>query len=100
MSKINTQKGICYRCGRYCPTEKHHIFGAANRDHSEEDKLFVYLCHSCHNEPPDGVHFNKVAMEWLHRMGQRAYEDDLMEKGVYPAEARESFIERYGKNYL
>lgn len=97
---INTQKGICFRCGRYGPTEKHHIFGGPNRRLSEDDGLYVYLCHSCHNEPPDGVHFNKIAMGWMHRTGQRAFEDNLVEKGIPQEEARKRFMERYGKNYL
>lgn len=100
-SKLITQKGICYRCGRYGVTEKHHIMqGVANRKLSEEDGLYVYLCHSCHNEPPDGAHFSKITMGWLHRIGQRAFEDELIENGASPDEARQRFMERYGKNYL
>lgn len=98
---MNTQKGICYRCGRYGPTELHHIFGGtANRRLSEEDGLKVYLCPACHNQPPYGVHFNKNTMEWLHRVGQEAYESELIKKGFSPAEARTWFMHRYGKNYL
>lgn len=96
-SILNTQKYICYRCGRYGPTEKHHIMsGTANRRLAEEDGLYVYLCHSCHNEPPDGVHFNRNTMEWLRKEGQRAYE----KAQETPEEARKKFMERYGKNYL
>lgn len=86
-------------CRRYGPTEVHHIFGGtANRRLSEEDGLWVYLCPSCHNRPPDGVHFNKKNMEWLHRTGQTAYE--LNRSDLTAEEAREKFMERYGKNYL
>lgn len=103
MSKsiLDTQKGICYRCGKYGPTERHHIFGGvANRKKSEEDKLFVFLCHSCHNEPPEGAHFNPQTALWLHRIGQEAYERKMAENGLNEAEAREAFMQRYGKNYL
>jgi len=78
-----------------------HIFGGtANRRLSEEDGLVVNLCPDCHNRPPNGVHFNKTSMQWLHRVGQRAYEDELNRKGISPDEARQRFMKRYGKNYL
>lgn len=103
MSKsiLNTQKYICYRCGKYGQTEKHHVMsGTANRRLSEEDGLYVYLCHTCHNEPPNGVHFNKKTMDWLRNKGQRAYECKMIQEGMSPSEAREMFMKRYGKNYL
>lgn len=103
MSKsiLNTQKYICYRCGRYGPTEKHHIMsGTANRRLAEEDGLYVYLCHTCHNEPPNGVHFNRNTMDWLHKVGQEAYEGKMIQEGFSPSEARERFMKRYGKNWL
>lgn len=91
-SILDTQKYVCYRCGRYGPTERHHIFGGANRKLSDEDGLIVFLCHSCHNAPPFGAHFNKNTMEWLHRIGQEAWES------MYGT--RDEFMRRYGKNYL
>jgi DNA-directed RNA polymerase subunit RPC12/RpoP len=99
-SILNTTKYICYRCGRYGPTEAHHIFGSYNRKKSTEDGLIVYLCHSCHNEPPNGAHFSKETREWLHKVGQETYEGRKIQMGMSPSEARESFMERYGKNYL
>ena len=100
-SIMGTQKGFCYMCFRYTPTEKHHIFGGtANRRLSEEDGLWVYLCQECHNIPPRGVHFNPYRREWLQKAGQRAYENNLIAKGMPPAEARAAFMQRYGKNYL
>ena len=77
-----------------------HIFGAANRKHSEEDGLVVDLCHACHNEPPDGVHFNKNMMQILHEFGQRKWMIDQIEKGMTAEEAKRAFMQRYGKNYL
>ena len=53
------KKGQCYRCGRTCQTEKHHIFAGPNRKLSEKYGLTVHLCHACHNEPPAGAHFSK-----------------------------------------
>lgn len=59
-SVMITKKGNCFQCGNSCSTEKHHIFEGSGRRHlSEKYGLWVYLCHNCHNEPPEGVHFNK-----------------------------------------
>ena len=103
MSKsiLDTQKGICFRCGRYGITEKHHIFGGvANRRLSEQDGLWVYLCPDCHNRPPNGAHFNPNTALWLHRAGQSAYEEKAAQNGLNAVEARQEFMKRYGKNYL
>lgn len=61
----------CFICGKVGRTERHHIFGGAMRKKSEQYGLVVDLCHNCHNEPPNGVHFNKEAMKFLHEHGQR-----------------------------
>ena len=90
----------CFLCGRYAYTERHHIFGAANRKLSEQDGLVVDLCHPCHNEPPYGVHFNKETMERLHRYGQKMWEDRQVDNGMSRDEARKAFIRKYGKNYI
>lgn len=93
MSKsiIQLDETRCFLCGKCLPLEEHHIFGAYNRPKSEFYGLKVKLCHSCHNEPPNGVHHNKQAMQNLHEMGQRAFE------AHYP---EEDFSEIFGKNYL
>jgi len=78
-----------------------HIFGAANRKHSEEDGLVVDLCHACHNEPPDGVHFNKEKMKWLHIWGQDTWElRKMITDHVTRDDARQAFMKRYGRNYI
>lgn len=103
MSKsiLATTKGICFICGRHTFTEKHHIFGGvANRRLSEEDGLWVYLCHDHHNRPPEGVHFNAERMQWLRKIGQKEYEKVIAVNGMSEEEARKAFMERYGKNYL
>lgn len=60
----------CYNCGSTQWLETHHIFGGANRQKSDNYGLTVKLCHYCHNEPPNGVHHNREAMERLHKVGQ------------------------------
>lgn len=89
-----TQKGICYFCRRFGATEEHHIFGGvANRKKSERDGLKVDLCHFCHNEPPNGVHFNKDRNIRLRQIGQRAWMEHY-------GKTIEDFIKEYGKNFL
>ena len=95
------ERKTCFLCGRTAYTERHHIFsGTANRKLSEEDGLVVDLCHSCHNEPPNGVHFNKERMAELHKIGQQLWENIQTAKGMSHDEARQAFIKRYGRNYI
>ena len=87
------RKGVCLICQRWVQTENHHIFGGANRKRADRDGLTVYLCHHCHNEPPNGVHFNKDRANRLKQIGQRTWMD-------YYGKTIEDFIKEYGRNYL
>jgi hypothetical protein len=80
-------------CGRYGNLERHHIFGGALRKKSEKYGLTVDLCHSCHNEPPEGAHHNKDTMQKLHEYGQRKA---MKENGW----TIEDFRREFYKNYL
>lgn len=86
-------RGICFLCGKYGQLERHHIFGGALRKKSEHYKLVVNLCHYCHNEPPNGVHFNKDKMLELHQIGQQKY---MAEHNATIDDFRREFY----KNYL
>ena len=81
----------CFICGRYGCLEWHHIFGGANRINSEKYGLCVPLCHNCHNEPPNGVHFNRERMDKLKAEGQRKFESIA---------SHEEFMKIFGENYL
>lgn len=81
----------CYLCGRYGQMEWHHIFGGANRINSTNYGLVVPLCHACHNEPPNGVHFNRERMDELRAEGQRKFESIA---------SHEEFMSIFGENYL
>lgn len=83
----------CYICGSTQWIERHHVFGGANRKLSEKYGLTVDLCHYHHNEPPDGVHFNKEIREGLQADIQRA----AMERYGWTTE---DFIKIFGRNYL
>lgn len=84
-------KDHCFQCGKHGRLEKHHIFQGAYRKRAEEHGFVVYLCHECHNEPPDGVHHNKENRLKLRRQAQREYER---------TRSREDFIRDFGRNYL
>ena len=88
-----TTRGVCYLCGRFCPTEQHHIFRGKNRKRADTDGLTVHLCHWCHNEPPMGVHYNKAKDTHLKRMGQRMWM-------AHYDKTTDDFIRAYGRNYL
>ena len=93
-SILETDKDHCFLCGATVlngGTHRHHIFGAANRKHSEEDGLWVYLCPWCHILGNHAVHNDKERMQTLHRIGQRKYEE---------THTRAEFMARYGKNYI
>ena len=81
----------CYICGSVRALERHHVFGAYNRRKSEKYGLTVLLCHNCHNEPPTGAHHCKQTMDYLHWVGQQAFE------AAYPDK---DFISIFGRNYL
>lgn len=83
--------GYCFICGN-AASEVHHIFhGTANRKLSEKYGLTVPLCHRCHNEPPDGVHFNRENDLALKRAGESMF------RLKYPDL---DFVEVFGKSYL
>jgi len=93
MKSIIQENKECYKCGSTNWLEEHHIFGGANRKISERNGLKIYLCHTHHNEPPTGIHFNKEFMEQMHKTGQRIWQEKY-------SKTKEDFIREFGKNYL
>jgi hypothetical protein len=91
MTSIVWNEKKCFLCGSSQWLEKHHIFGGANRKKSEKYGLTVYLCHYCHNEPPNGVHHNASNMLLLKKIGQDAFQKHFPDK---------DFLKEFGKNYL
>jgi hypothetical protein len=90
-SILQTQKE-CYFCGSQNWLEEHHVYGAANRKISEKYGLKVWLCHTHHNEPPNGVHFNPSTCRWLKATAQKK----AME---YYGWDVDTFRGIFGKNY-
>lgn len=87
-SIINDNR-ICMRCRTKYSLEKHHcVGGTANRKKADEDGLWIYLCHDCHQ----AVHNqdSKRKQEYI-RLAQTCYED---------SHSREDWMGRYHKNFL
>lgn len=87
----------CWLCGRNGsgdPLDRHHVFGAANRDKSEKYGLVVDLCHSsCHLFGEYAVHRNAETRRMLQQQTQiRAMFENNW--------TTEDFIREFGKNYL
>lgn len=91
-SIIHNEK-TCYICGSHQWLEEHHVYGGACRKISERYGLKVYLCHYCHNEPPNGIHHNATNNNALkanvQEIAMRKYGWTIPE-----------FIKIFGKNYL
>ena len=71
-SILQTDKESCFLCGSHQWLEEHHVFGGyGKRQLSEKYGLKVYLCHKCHNEPPNGVHHNSETRLRLQQIAQQ-----------------------------
>lgn len=82
----------CYICGAKNPQIHHVFYGTANRKLSEQDGFIVPLCME-HHTGDHGVHFNpKLSLKL--KQDCQMYWERIYEN------SRESFIERYGRNYL
>ena len=74
MESILQSEKVCYFCGKQIAIEKHHIFaGVANRRISDQNGLWVYLCHNCHTGT-EGAQYDKDKNIRLKQDAQRAYE--------------------------
>lgn len=83
----------CYICGTTRNIECHHVFYGPFREKSDKCGYVVDLCHSCHNEPPNGVHFNKE----LDRGFKKMFQKKAMKENGW---SKEDFIREFGRNYL
>lgn len=73
MNSIIQQKRECYICHTTIGLERHHcIHGTANRKHSEEYGLTVWLCHRHHRQ----LHDWDVALDrYLCQTAQKVFEE-------------------------
>ena len=79
----------CYLCGRVGHMDEHHIFGGSVRSKCDQLGLVVHICRDCHREVHDKV---GPKMEYLHRVGQRTYEQKIG--------TRSEFIRDFIRSYL
>lgn len=91
-SVMQADTDCCYISGRTDALEWHHVYGGSNKKYSEQYGFMIRLNHHYHNEPPMGVHHNKQFMEYLHREGQRLFEE------LYGT--RKEFYDVFGRYYL
>lgn len=101
---ISTFSGLPSECEHHC------VFGRGLRDLAEEDGLKIYLTNKEHNMSSKGtinqIHGNSAAEKLSKMLGQMAWEKKyIIDKYELPfedidEEARDAFIERYGKSYL
>lgn len=96
MKSIVENKKECFRCHTKYNLHRHHwhiFYGTANRKKSDKDGCWIWLCGIHHNLTNAGIHFNKdfdleikqlTEKKWL-----EYYDEDI-----------DSFIKRYGKNYI
>lgn len=91
MKSVLQKEKECFICHSKNWLELHHIFGASNKKNSEKYGLMVYLCHWCHNEPPNGVHHNAENMRKLRAIAQKKFEEN---------HTRDEFRRIFGKSYL
>lgn len=84
------EDAVCWYCRR--PAQcRHHVYGGALRRVSEENGLWVYLCHGHHNMRTKSVHNDPDMMRELREECQRAYEKE---------HTRGEFVALIGRNYL
>jgi hypothetical protein len=76
----------CKACGT-TSTEVHHIFGGANRKHSDRHGLVIRLCRDCHER----MHKDMAFAEKYKKLAQMKFEK---------LHGHEEFMKVFGRNYL
>lgn len=91
MKSILSSRRECFFCHTPYNLHKHHIYEGRNRQRSEDNGFWVYLCANHHTMGPQAVHQNTEVNTNLKKLCQRAYEQN---------HTREEFMELIGINYL
>lgn len=81
----------CDLCPRWAYLEDHHVFGAANRIHSERWGMVARLCPACHRTDKNSVHRDAERAKELKADYQRKFEEQ---------HGHEKFMKIFGRNYL
>ena len=80
----------CYFCKRTEPLHRHHIFPGRNRQRSEDNGFWVWLCWQ-HHTGDHGVHTDTALDMALRRECQKKFEE---------THTREDFLNIIGINYI
>lgn len=93
MKSIMQDEKRCYLTGSTTGLQKHHIFGAFNRDNSERYGLWVWLRWDRHlaDSPHATPHNSKDVDLMLKKTAQRKFEE---------THSREEFMQIFGRNWL
>ena len=86
-SVFTTDLSNCYIC-KNPKDDLHEIFGGRNRQNSIKLGFVLPLCRECHHK----AHFNPGFSDFLHRLGQSYYENNIGSKS--------DFILLFKRNYL
>lgn len=93
MKSILQDEKVCFLTGSTVGLQRHHIFGAFNRDNSEKYGLWVWLRWDRHiNASPHRTPHNDATIDlMLKRAAQQKFEE---------THSREEFMDIFGRNWL
>lgn len=91
MDSILSNVKECFFCKRTEPLHKHHIYEGRNRQRSEKNGFWCYLCAYHHNASEHSVHMDHDLDLWLKGHCQKVYEK---------THTRDEFLAIIGRNYL
>ena len=93
MKSIISNERKCYKCDSTYNLHQHHIFEGRNRNNSEKDGCWIYLCYEHHNGSDEGIHFDKTFDLKTKKLAEKLWLK-------FYKKTKEDFITRYGRNYL
>lgn len=88
-----TKYGVCWRCHKELPTERHEVFGGARRSKSKSLGLWLDLCAECHRTGLRAVHQSKEVADRLKSITQQ-------KAMLYYDWDTEEWLKRFYKNYI
>ena len=91
-SILQGKEKYCFACGTTRNLHKHHIYRGMNRQNSEREGCWVWLCVWHHTASPFAVHEDKGFDDGLKALCQQTWEQ---KKGTH-----EEFMKIFGRNYL
>lgn len=103
LPKEEMMEGYCVFCGRPAEAKHHLIFGRSERKLADADSIYIMTCHRCHNmadKACDRIHGNNIAESFSKMLGEAIWMLHEVADDNRIEEAKRSFMNRYGRNYL